>query len=231
MSDYFSSVRAILALPQIGSSPKVVLLYLFDRQGGNSHSWPSITAIENGCGLTRPTVAKALSDLRTAGLIEVSHPEKPSVSASNRYSVNMQLVKTLNRSTGKEAEPVKNLNQSKTLTGTGKDPLPELVKNLNPNESVNDSHNDPKDIYGDFVRLSKAEHAKLVERFGEDGTKQRIDALDHYIGSSGRKYRSHYHTILAWEKNDHDKPNHHNRTEPHRDYSRQAEYHGGVVVP
>ncbi len=51
----------------------------------------------------------------------------------------------------------------------------------------------------DYVLLTKAEHNKLIEHFGEEGTKKRIEALNHYIGSKGKKYRNHYHTILSWE--------------------------------
>ena len=143
MSDYFDTVRTILAARKIHPSAKLVLLFLYDKQGGNGHSWPSITTIEKGCGLTRPTVAKALTDLRKAGLIRVSRPKKPSVRESNRYSVDLELARKSNQSTGKETEPVKNFNQLKTLTRTGKESLPELVKNLNPNVSYNDSLNDP----------------------------------------------------------------------------------------
>lgn len=143
MTDYFDTIRGILALKPIKASAKLVLIYLYDKQGGNGHSWPSIGKIQHACGLTRPTVAKALCDLRKAGLIQVSHPKKPSVRESNRYSVNLELVKESNQSTGKETEPVKNLNQLRTLTRTGKDSLPELVKNLNPNDSYNDPSNDP----------------------------------------------------------------------------------------
>lgn len=52
----------------------------------------------------------------------------------------------------------------------------------------------------DFVFLFKEEHEKLISEFGEDGCKQKIENLNLYIGSKGDKYKSHYHTILAWER-------------------------------
>lgn len=62
-----------------------------------------------------------------------------------------------------------------------------------------------KYIYGEFknVKLSKEEHEKLVAEFGESGTKDKIESLSQYVASKGKKYSSHYATILSWErKND-----------------------------
>ena len=58
----------------------------------------------------------------------------------------------------------------------------------------------PKDKYLEFVKLSNPEHKKLVALFGEEGTAERIENLNDYIGSKGNKYKSHYHTILVWER-------------------------------
>jgi hypothetical protein len=55
----------------------------------------------------------------------------------------------------------------------------------------------------DFVKLTENQHKKLIERFGEDGTKERIEKLNIYIGKKGAKkfylkYSSCYHCILDW---------------------------------
>lgn len=57
----------------------------------------------------------------------------------------------------------------------------------------------PKIAYGEFscVLLTDEELEKLKERFKD--YKAKIDTLDSYIASSGRKYKSHYATILSWE--------------------------------
>jgi len=57
-----------------------------------------------------------------------------------------------------------------------------------------------KKKYLDFVLLKQEEHDKLVNQFGIKGTKERILSLNNYIGSKGKKYKSHYHTILSWER-------------------------------
>lgn len=54
--------------------------------------------------------------------------------------------------------------------------------------------------YLDFVLLTDEEHQKLVDRFGEAGTEDWINRLNDYIASRGRRYKSHYHTILNWAR-------------------------------
>ena len=59
-----------------------------------------------------------------------------------------------------------------------------------------------KEKFSEFVLLKKEEHEKLIEKFGEKETTQMIERLNNYIGSSGRRYKSHYHTILQWVDKD-----------------------------
>lgn len=54
----------------------------------------------------------------------------------------------------------------------------------------------------DFVLLGEEEYQDLIKRFGQEGTDQRIKKLNNYVGSKGKKYESHYFTILSWEDND-----------------------------
>lgn len=52
------------------------------------------------------------------------------------------------------------------------------------------------------VLLTENEHAKLVEKFGEDGAADRIKGADLYFGSKGKAddYPSHYMAILNWDR-------------------------------
>lgn len=58
-----------------------------------------------------------------------------------------------------------------------------------------------KSIYGEFqnVRLTDEEYQKLVDRFPMD-CQDKIENLSQYIAQKGKKYKSHYATILAWER-------------------------------
>lgn len=56
-----------------------------------------------------------------------------------------------------------------------------------------------KEKHLDYVFLYPKEHQSLVERFGEAKTRLLIENLNNYVGSKGKQYKSHYHTILTWE--------------------------------
>ena len=66
---------------------------------------------------------------------------------------------------------------------------------------------EPKKRFAEFVDLTESQHSTLIQKFGENGTSDRIENLSLYIGKIGekeaaKKYKSHYHTILAFEKMD-----------------------------
>lgn len=54
----------------------------------------------------------------------------------------------------------------------------------------------------EFVLLKPEEYDKLIKRFGQSLTGEYIERLNNYIGSTGKRYKSHYHTILVWADND-----------------------------
>lgn len=54
--------------------------------------------------------------------------------------------------------------------------------------------------YAEFVSMSEDEYKKLIAEFGEQGSKERIERLNLYKGSTGKKYASDYLTILSWER-------------------------------
>jgi len=78
--------------------------------------------------------------------------------------------------------------------------------------------------YLDFVKLTGDEHKKLVAKFGKSGADKRIENLNNYIGSKGKKYKSHYHTILVWEKK-----NERNAPNDGRDFSSQSSQYGETI--
>lgn len=60
-----------------------------------------------------------------------------------------------------------------------------------------------KKQYLEYVFLTESEYRKLVERFGERTTNEKIENLDNYVGQNPkdkkRQYDSHYRTILMWD--------------------------------
>ena len=58
--------------------------------------------------------------------------------------------------------------------------------------------------YLEFVFLSNKEYQKLTEQLEERKRDEMIETLNNYIGSTGKKYKSHYYTILNWIRRDRD---------------------------
>jgi hypothetical protein len=64
-----------------------------------------------------------------------------------------------------------------------------------------------KEKYGEYVFLSKDEFNKLNMDFGVKLIETYISRLNDYIGSKGKHYKSHYHTIRMWiSRNEENKP-------------------------
>lgn len=61
-------------------------------------------------------------------------------------------------------------------------------------------HEEEKNSYGDFVKMTEAEYRSLSLRYGDSGAKEMIEILDHYKGANPakRKYASDYRAILSW---------------------------------
>lgn len=57
-----------------------------------------------------------------------------------------------------------------------------------------------KNAYGEFgnVRMTTAEFEKLVQAVGADRANALIEELSSYLASSGKRYKSHYATLLNW---------------------------------
>jgi len=60
-----------------------------------------------------------------------------------------------------------------------------------------------KSIYGESfhrVNLTEEERAKLDVAYGSSKAKEMIENMDLYLESKGDKYKSHYATLLSWER-------------------------------
>ena len=63
-----------------------------------------------------------------------------------------------------------------------------------------------KHTYLDFVKLTKAEYESLCKNYTKRVTEEYISRLNEYIGSKGKRYKSHYFTVLSWMRKDGIKP-------------------------
>lgn len=87
---------------------------------------------------------------------------------------------------------------------TPKKPMknPMETPNVNVNDNVNSNVNvkETKHCHGDYkhVRLTDAEHKKLLSDYGESVLEDYIRRLDEYIQSTGKTYKDHNLTIRQW---------------------------------
>jgi hypothetical protein len=58
----------------------------------------------------------------------------------------------------------------------------------------------------EFVYMTTEQHKALTDKYGSSIINQYIIKLNNYIGSRGRRYKSHYHTILSWLNKDNIQP-------------------------
>jgi predicted phage replisome organizer len=79
------------------------------------------------------------------------------------------------------------------------------LDSTNVNKDISKKNKNGKVEFSTSVFLTDEEYRRLVERFGESLTKDKIEALSLYIQSKGAKYKSHYATILVWDRNDKNK--------------------------
>jgi hypothetical protein len=77
-----------------------------------------------------------------------------------------------------------------------------------PNSTVQNSNDDKSSLsaskvhYGEFknVLLTPEDYANLIGRFRQQKADDLIERLSGHIASTGKRYRSHYATILNWER-------------------------------
>lgn len=64
--------------------------------------------------------------------------------------------------------------------------------------------NKNKKMYGQFnnVELTDDEKQKLIEKFGEQEFKEKVETMSCAIESKGYSYKSHYAAILNWDRKD-----------------------------
>ena len=160
-----------------------------------------------------------LESIEDAELLEVSRVEKDGETvsvtvSSRRVSRTIESMKELSKirsQSGKMGGRPRNQETKAKANGKqtetkAKANAPKTIKTIKTNKKdvSKDTSKKPATVkrsYGENgnVLLTDDELSKLQERFPDDW-QQRIDDLSFYIGSTGKTYKSHYLTILNWER-------------------------------
>lgn len=140
--------------------------------------------------------------------VQISYPENTSKKQNQKGQIRIQIRDRY----GTDKEQIRlidfnDLPDKKNRQGTDKGQIRDRSGSTTIDTKIIDTNKEKnkKEIYLEFVRLTKDEYKKLVEKYNEIIIKNKIEDLNDYIGSKGKKYKSHYHTILSWLRKDKEK--------------------------
>ncbi len=143
----------------------------------------AISQFYKATGIPKPHIIRALKALEDRKFIVANNGNR--YGKSYRFNKNYEQWKSL----------PKKVTQ-KIVAKKGNLPLP--ILGTTKDTSTKDN------IYGELknVRLSEKQFNKLVAGFGDETTKEYIARLSLYMSSKGKRYKSHYATILVWMRKD-----------------------------
>ena len=175
---------------------KLLLLTLSIYMDNNGNCWPSIRELAERTDLTVKTVRKYIRLAIKKNLMRAKNK-----GYRGAKSQQMQYFATLSKTGGDVVPP--NTLEGVTCYPRGGDVVPQRGGRSTPKHIKNKSL-PIKDIYGEFknVLLSDAELQKLQDKFGHEKAIEKIEKLSEYMESKGKKYNSHYATILSWVRKD-----------------------------
>ncbi|MDD5510876.1 MAG: DUF4373 domain-containing protein [Dehalococcoidales bacterium] len=91
-------------------------------------------------------------------------------------------------------------NANAMQTQCGGNAKDKRVKEIKVKGSKEDKVKETKYEVRKAVFLTAKETEKIIDQFGEQGANERFEALSLHILSTGKKYDSHYYTLLNWER-------------------------------
>jgi len=186
-----------------------VLLCIFRKTYGFHKKVDYIANIQiiKATGLGKEVVSRALKALSDMNLIERQGKHIGFQKDWEKWQRLAEQSSNVSSIANKEHGKVSNIvNQKLAISST------EVSSTANKKLAAHTSHKRKKDTIqkilhkrkGEFqnVLLTDEEYQKLIDKFGEVGTKEKIEVLSSGIASKGYKYKNHYATILSWDRRD-----------------------------
>ncbi|MFH0857578.1 MAG: hypothetical protein V1848_02410 [Candidatus Magasanikbacteria bacterium] len=155
---------------------------------------------------TEQKTFKILQILIEKGVASGSVLDNQNVTIINRRMVDYDRISQLRQEVGKKGGNPQLLKSKKNLDNQNdnqKRPSSSSLSSSLSSSKKQKNIKNIKNIYGSQfckVKLTDDEHQKLLIAFGEIHTQEMIDNMDLYLESKGDKYKSHYATLLSWEK-------------------------------
>lgn len=162
------------------------LMFMANRFAWKEFTAPILTLLSES-KLTKNEFYKSRNKLKQFGLIDFKERGGNKATVYKINSVVSLYEKQIQAQT---------VTQNDTQTGTQ---TVNINKTRNQKLKTKNKKEIIKERYGEFenVLLAKEELDKLQSRLGEQ-TDSYIERLSNYIASTGKRYKSHYATILSW---------------------------------
>lgn len=116
-------------------------------------------------------------------LSEDCNPHKPVIKILNKFGIDWV-----------------NFKGTNTLLGTLK--AQDQDKDKDKEGVVGETKAEPKVKFSEYVQMTQGQYDQLAQKLGKTVLDEYVVRLNNYIGSKGKKYKSHYHTILSWTDKD-----------------------------
>ena len=152
--------------------------------------------------ISKGRCTQIIKSLEKKGLVSIKHEYK----GKQIIRRTIRVVNKVNRVDNELNEVDNILNEGGKKTKQGY--LENDEDNNTINNPINNAYNNKqtkktRHKYGDNqnVLMTKEEHDKLSEKFPND-LEKRINNLSYYMASTGKSYKSHYMTIIAWARRD-----------------------------
>ena len=179
------------------------LMHINNKAGWIDTFAVAISTLETKTGLKKDAIGRARNTLAQKGRIIYSSRsgQQSAIYTIISFETSCDVLSDTNRFT----------NQALTAPQTASltTPLTASINKLNEtklNIKKESKEEGPvKKSYAEFVSMTEDEYNQLLDKFGEVGTKDRIEALSLWKGSKGKSTASDYHTILNWDRMDKDK--------------------------
>jgi len=176
-------IEALIRYRLSGEEMKCLLFIIRKTYGWNKKQDEiSLSQFIEATGMAKSSVCRAIKNLKIKNIIR-------GYKIVNRIHTTYQFNKKYNKWKG-----VTKLSPGYNIVNQG------VTKKRHTIDTITKDKKTHKRKYFEFVFLSGNENKKLISKFGETGTKEWIEKLNEYIGSKGKKYKSHYHTILTWAR-------------------------------
>lgn len=194
---------------ELSVESKAIYSYLASYSGSGLSSFPSTNLILHDLGISEKRYLKHRKTLIDKGYLSIERERLDNGFSKNIYILNQNPSKVVHSQiVGVQNVGIQNVGIQNVGTISNSFKSNSINSNSDNKKILSSSgEQDPpskisKHKYGEFknVLLTNDELEKLKNEYLD--WEQRIDKLSIYIGSTGKRYKSHYLTILSWARKD-----------------------------